>query len=108
MDNREQRIRDRAHRIWESEGRPEHAEKRHWDMAKQAIDDEDRRQEGRGSGNADHGAGTSATPMPPAETPQVGSASEKGSNSNTKAPRSRRPPKRSPMERAKSPGQLDS
>jgi hypothetical protein len=42
MNSREQRIRDRAHRLWESEGRPEDQEKRHWQMAEQAIDKEDR------------------------------------------------------------------
>ncbi len=42
MDSREQRIRDRAHRLWESEGRPEDQDKRHWEAAEQAIDAEDR------------------------------------------------------------------
>lgn len=42
MDSREQRIRDRAHRLWESEGRPEDQEKRHWEAAEQAIDEEER------------------------------------------------------------------
>jgi hypothetical protein len=42
MKDRDSRIRERAHRMWESEGRPEHQEKRHWEAAEQAIEDEDR------------------------------------------------------------------
>jgi hypothetical protein len=42
MKDRDSRIRERAHRMWESEGRPEHQEKRHWEAAERAIDDEDR------------------------------------------------------------------
>lgn len=36
-----ERIRKRAHAIWESEGRPEGAHERHWAMASAAIDEED-------------------------------------------------------------------
>lgn len=32
-DRKEQRIRARAYRIWEEEGRPEGREREHWDMA---------------------------------------------------------------------------
>jgi hypothetical protein len=42
MQDRDSRIRERAHRMWESEGRPEHQEKRHWEAAERAIEDEDR------------------------------------------------------------------
>ena len=34
---REARIRDMAHRIWESEGRPHGQEDRHWKMAERLI-----------------------------------------------------------------------
>ncbi|MBS7707266.1 DUF2934 domain-containing protein [Chelatococcus asaccharovorans] len=30
MDEREHRIRERAHRLWEEEGRPEGRAERHW------------------------------------------------------------------------------
>lgn len=38
----EQRIRDRAHRIWEAEGRPEGLQDRHWEEARLAIEAEER------------------------------------------------------------------
>ena len=34
MTNRDQRIRELAHRLWEQEGRPGSQEKRHWEMAR--------------------------------------------------------------------------
>jgi hypothetical protein len=33
LDDREQRIREIAHRLWEEEGRPPDQEKRHWEAA---------------------------------------------------------------------------
>ena len=38
--NVEERIRAKAHAIWESEGRPEGQEDRHWQMATQMIADD--------------------------------------------------------------------
>jgi len=35
--DREERIRDMAHRIWESEGRPQGQEQRHWKMAERLV-----------------------------------------------------------------------
>jgi len=40
-NDREARIRERAHRIWESEGRPEDRSDVHWDIAARIIDEED-------------------------------------------------------------------
>jgi len=42
MTNREHRIREIAHRLWEEEGRPHHQEKRHWDMAERLVHEEER------------------------------------------------------------------
>jgi hypothetical protein len=42
MENRESRIRARAHQMWEDEGRPENQDQRHWEAAEKAIDEEDR------------------------------------------------------------------
>lgn len=42
-DDREQRIREMAHRIWEDEGRPPGQEKRHWEMAESLIDVDQKR-----------------------------------------------------------------
>ena len=36
-DDREQRIRETAHRIWEDEGRPPGQDKRHWEMAEGLV-----------------------------------------------------------------------
>lgn len=40
-DDRESRIRERAHRIWESEGRPDDRDQVHWEIATRIIDEED-------------------------------------------------------------------
>jgi len=40
QDNREERIRERAHRFWEEEGRPEGKDREHWDKAATQIDSE--------------------------------------------------------------------
>ena len=41
MVDQEQRIRARAYRIWEEEGRPEGRAEVHWDMARELIAIED-------------------------------------------------------------------
>jgi hypothetical protein len=40
-DDRQHRIRQRAHAIWESHGRPHGADREHWDQATREIDAED-------------------------------------------------------------------
>jgi hypothetical protein len=44
-DNREERIRQMAHRIWESEGRPQGQEARHWHMAERLVEASEREPE---------------------------------------------------------------
>src|SRR5262245_62774263 len=39
--NREERIRQRAHELWEQEGRPEGRARDHWERAAQDLDRED-------------------------------------------------------------------
>lgn len=39
--DREESIRERAHRIWEREGRPEGAHDRHWEEARAALEAEE-------------------------------------------------------------------
>lgn len=46
MDNREERIRRKAHELWEQAGRPDHKSHDHWSEAERQID-----KEGRESGN---------------------------------------------------------
>jgi rubrerythrin len=43
MDDREERIRQRAYAIWESEGRPEGEERRHWEKAERELAERDQR-----------------------------------------------------------------
>ncbi len=38
MSEREQRVREIAHRLWEEEGRPADQEKRHWATAERMVD----------------------------------------------------------------------
>jgi hypothetical protein len=42
-DNRQERIRRRAHAIWEQAGRPDGAHQQHWDQAAAEIDGEESR-----------------------------------------------------------------
>ncbi|RWM80154.1 MAG: DUF2934 domain-containing protein [Mesorhizobium sp.] len=42
-DNRQERIRRRAHAIWEQAGRPDGAHQQHWDQAAAEIDREESR-----------------------------------------------------------------
>jgi hypothetical protein len=39
-DDRQDRIRQRAHAIWESHGRPDGADREHWEQATREIDAE--------------------------------------------------------------------
>ncbi len=48
MDDHEERIRKRAHDIWEEEGRPEGREYSHWLRARAEIRAEDGERSGRG------------------------------------------------------------
>jgi hypothetical protein len=41
QDSVDERIKRRAHRIWEGEGRPEGRDKEHWDMAAELVAIED-------------------------------------------------------------------
>jgi hypothetical protein len=40
MPDREQRVREIAHRLWEDEGRPHDQDKRHWHAAERMVDAE--------------------------------------------------------------------
>lgn len=40
-NDRQARIRERAHRIWDSEGRPDDRAEVHWEIATRIIDEED-------------------------------------------------------------------
>jgi hypothetical protein len=49
--DREERVRQRAHEMWEPEGRPEGQAQNHWDRAAQVLDRKDA--ENRHEGDAD-------------------------------------------------------
>jgi hypothetical protein len=57
-DEREMRIRERAHEIWEREGRPEGAQEEHWRRASEEIDAENQ----GGSSAAESGVANPAQP----------------------------------------------
>lgn len=62
MDDREHRIRAKAHEIWRQEGFPSGQEQDHWDRAQAIIDSED-----QGSQNkADPASSPTDTPVNPA------------------------------------------
>lgn len=61
--DREQRIRERAYRIWEQQGRPEGGHDHHWLQAEREIDEEERGD--RASSTAGEAAETSAETATP-------------------------------------------
>jgi len=54
MDAREERIRAKAHELWEVAGKPEGRDREHWDQAAKLVDEE-QRQEARGQSNPEAG-----------------------------------------------------
>lgn len=46
--DKQQRIRQRAHAIWEKEGRPQGVDEKHWHQATKDVDDEDAKRAGGG------------------------------------------------------------
>ncbi|WP_119677352.1 DUF2934 domain-containing protein [Indioceanicola profundi] len=62
----EDRIRQKAHDIWEREGRPEGREREHWDMASELIAQHDNAAMTRGP-NPSHGPDDVATRDQPVE-----------------------------------------
>ncbi|TPI10967.1 DUF2934 domain-containing protein [Mesorhizobium sp. B4-1-3] len=59
--DREERIRQRAHEIWEREGRPEGRQQEHWDQAVQEIESEGSEAE-RGPVTPDPAVGVGSDP----------------------------------------------
>ena len=44
MDAREERIKARAHELWEADGKPEGRDREHWEQAAKLVDEEERAQ----------------------------------------------------------------
>jgi hypothetical protein len=42
LDAREERIRARAHALWEADGKPEGRDREHWEQAAKLVDEEER------------------------------------------------------------------
>lgn len=70
-DERQERIRRRAHAIWEQAGRPDGAHQQHWDQAAAEVDSEDSKPKAK------------ATPKKPAK-------SGKSTDDKPTAPRARK------------------
>lgn len=68
MDDHDERIRQRAHKIWEEEGRPEGREYSHWLRARAEIHDED----GDAPAEAERAdkAGIALNALPPGTVPE--------------------------------------
>jgi hypothetical protein len=105
MQNRESRIRERAHRIWESEGRPDHQGERHWKAAEQAIDEEDRAASAPRSVGAEDENRETALKSAEGRTPVVGGTAPEAEERPTA---SKTPPKRASRRRAAQPAPVDS
>ena len=65
MPDREQKIRERAHQIWEQEGRPDGREQEHWERPSREVDAKEG-SEGTPSGDAPPPTGTGSTGAPAA------------------------------------------
>ncbi|GLS32500.1 Protein of unknown function [Mesorhizobium albiziae] len=74
-EDREERVRQRAHEIWEREGRPHGHEKKHWEQASTEVDAE------QDSKSADAAPATGTSP--PVEKP--GSKRRAAKTTQTKA-----------------------
>lgn len=78
MDDREERIRQRAHAIWEAEGRPEGRHEAHWQQARAEIEGTGETEAGTGQmqagdalpsgADAVPGAAAAGTPRPRKKT----------------------------------------
>jgi hypothetical protein len=66
---REERIRQRAYRLWEEAGQPEGAAQDHWDRAAQDLDREDAKIQRPGAPGEKPGVKTGSTPE--SETPST-------------------------------------
>jgi hypothetical protein len=60
--DRDERIRQRAYRLWEEAGRPEGAAQDHWDRAAQDLDREDAEIQRAGAAGEKPGVKTGPTP----------------------------------------------
>ncbi|WP_292509394.1 DUF2934 domain-containing protein [Mesorhizobium sp.] len=72
-DDRQERIRRRAHAIWEQAGRPEGAHQQHWDQATAEVDGEESRPKAKTTPPKGSAAGEATKPK--AARPRKGSAS---------------------------------
>jgi len=72
MTGREQRVRMLAYRIWESEGRPDDQEARHWEMAERIVEAENAREEEHEWQEASDEPSLYAGEDPPAEPDELG------------------------------------
>jgi hypothetical protein len=62
IDNREERIRETAYRLWEEDGRPIGQAERHWDLARKLAEDDEPRQPASPSRPVREASGKKAPP----------------------------------------------
>ncbi|MED5500437.1 MAG: DUF2934 domain-containing protein [Pseudomonadota bacterium] len=72
MTSREQRVRMLAYRIWESEGRPDDQDDRHWEMAERIVEAENAREEEQDWRAASDEPSLLEGEEPPAEPDELG------------------------------------
>ena len=72
MISREQRVRMLAYRIWESEGRPDDQDDRHWEMAERIVEAENAREEEQDWRAASDEPSLLEGEEPPAEPDELG------------------------------------
>ena len=75
MPDREHRVREIAHRLWEEEGRPFHQDKRHWAAAERMLDAEETARAASHPAPEAKPAGTSKRPTPRRSAKRPGGAS---------------------------------
>lgn len=94
MTDLEQRIRDRAHQIWEAEGQPEGAQDRHWEQARLEIEAEER------IGSTDTDADTELTSSLATADDPVGALAEGEPAPAVPAPPAAKPARKRPPRKA--------
>jgi hypothetical protein len=82
MENREERIRQKAHELWERAGRPEGHDARHWSDAEKMIEQEDHAEDTDELGNE---------PNPPRGSVDIGPAPGGDIQQTARTPASARP-----------------
>jgi hypothetical protein len=55
LDAREERIKAKAHALWEADGKPDGRDREHWEQAARLVEEEERAAAREGEGNSTDG-----------------------------------------------------